>query len=105
MALPMSFKLKNIESTEKAAKVIHMHSNMLLHQQNSSTLYQRFQIDHHATVNSLPHGVPLEHAMPTNDVNENQKRPLKSTDDMVANRYKKVRCSFYIIANFAKFYC
>ena len=89
VALPMSFKLKNIEDTEKLTKKAQAYQGLLQHHQ-SGTAYQRFQIDRNITTGFLPRDAPLEHALPTTDVNEHQKRPLKSTDDLVASRFKKV---------------
>jgi hypothetical protein len=89
--------MKNIEETEQMAKAMQAHHGGLQHHQ-SGTAYQRFQIDNRVPTNMLLHGMPLEHALPTGTgVNDHNKRPLRSTDDLVADRFKKVSTIYIYI--------
>lgn len=89
VALPMKFKLKNIEETEMLTKGVSAHHGLLQHHQ-SGIAYQRFQIDQKVNTGFLPFDA-AQHAMPTGDINANNKRALTSTDNIVAERFKKVR--------------
>ena len=102
MALPIDYKLKNIEATEKAAQHILQQDYWSQITSKSTPAYKRFEVDQSVTASMLPYGANMDHAIPSagiSDLNQHNKRPLKSTDDLALDRFKKVSIFYYY--NFA----
>lgn len=90
--LPMSYKLKNIEATEKAANNALKYS---LNLHGKSATYQRFQISDSSQITLPMDAAEYSHSGSQNhDINLN-KRQMKSTDDLALQRYK-VRFNFHM---------
>jgi hypothetical protein len=81
--LPMSYKLQNIQETERAA------NNAMMYNQNfhgKAVGFQRFQINDSTAIKQ-----PLEYiagGLTHLQEGHNNKRPLKSSDDAAVQRYK-----------------
>lgn len=84
--LPMSYKLQNIEATERAANNALKYSQSM---HGKSGGFHRFQINESQI--TMPMGAAefnLSNNTQGNESNSN-KRPMKSTDDLAVQRYKK----------------
>lgn len=92
--LPMSFKLQNIEATERAANNALKYSQSLY---GKSCGYQRFQISDSSQI-TLPMGAAEFSSTSLAEIPDSHgyKKPMKSTDDLAVQRYKVRRNIVFI---------